>query len=681
MLETCLNLPKLRKTLATLPTTLDDTYARILCNIDDEYQQYALHILQWLAFSMRPLHLKEVAELVAIDINDHPKFDPQRRLPDPEDVVEICSSLITVTESVSDDDEFNHLYSESYGAYVTLAHFSVYEYLISDIIPQGRAVSFKLDKVDCHVTLTKDCLAYLFHFDRIGSLTSDVFAEYPLAQYAAAYLPEHAQVAERKDNAICQDLFLTKGEAFRNWVRLHDLLYPIELDRSRLPRSAAFSIYYAWEAGLSESVRVLITKCAKLNAQDEMYENALIASSYIGNNDLVRLLLEERFHLDTTSSFYGIALRSASSRRHTELVQILLERGPAETERANLALRSAIENHAEEEAQSLIENGVDSNYANTGLLELALEHGLPNIADLILDKHGAHGEEYTQALVEASRKGHHHIVQILLDRGAVIDAEVMQAAMDGEILQLILDRGGNPALRDAQGRALCHHAAAQGSIATLEMLAKLGSDLITMLDKQGRTCLHHAVTGRFPVYAVVWLLDKGLDVNIKDRDGWTPLHWAARCGYMSLIDVLQDAGAKFCRENIMGWSPNDVALFQANTELWGTGTASNSESKGSKPDLEDGSSTANPKAITRDIGGLLLLGSSPTYWFCNGCNTVSHVLIALRVNCANELQDIRGARHSCMTCLDSGYDFDYCFKCRQSSDVTHSGHTFILAPN
>ena len=333
---------------------------------------------------MRPLHLKEIAEVVAIDINDHPKFDPQRRLPDPEDVVEICSSLITVTDNVSDDDEFNYLYPKSYGAYVALAHFSVKEYLTSDIIRQGKAVKFHLDETDCHVALIKDCLAYLFHFDELGSLTSDVFAEYPFAQYAAMHLPGHARVAEKKDKAICQDLFLTKGEAFRNWVRLHDLLYPLALDQLRFPRSTIFPIHHTVKAGLSESVRVLLKKGPNFYAQEE-YGNALIASSYIGNTDLVgaadpyfavKLLLDERFHLDTTSSFYGVALRSASSRGHTEIVQILLERGPAENERANLALSSVTENYDEEEARSLTESGDDitwGDYANIGLPELALQ--------------------------------------------------------------------------------------------------------------------------------------------------------------------------------------------------------------------------------------------------------------------------------------------------------------------
>lgn len=324
---------------------------------------------------MRPLHLREIAEVVAIDINDQPKFDPQRRLPDPEDVLEICSSLITVTDNALDDDELTFLYPKSYRSYVALAHFSVKEYLTSDIIRQGRAAKFHLDETDCHVALIKDCLAYLCHFDKLGSLTSDVFAEYPLAQYAAMHLPRHARVAEKKDKEICQDLFLTNGEAFRNWVRLHDLLYPIALDYLRYPRPRTFPIHCEWEAGLCESVRVFVNKGPKVDAQQE-YGNALIASSYIGNTDLVKLLLDERFHPDTTSSFYGIALRSASSRGHTETVQILLERGPAENERASLALRSMIENYDEEEGRCLIEDRADitwADYANIGVPELALQ--------------------------------------------------------------------------------------------------------------------------------------------------------------------------------------------------------------------------------------------------------------------------------------------------------------------
>lgn len=58
----------LRKALKSLPKTLDDTYARIVLSIDEEYTQDALKVLQWLAFSARPVRIEEVAEVVAVDL-------------------------------------------------------------------------------------------------------------------------------------------------------------------------------------------------------------------------------------------------------------------------------------------------------------------------------------------------------------------------------------------------------------------------------------------------------------------------------------------------------------------------------------------------------------------------------------------------------------------------------------
>ncbi|KAF4631092.1 hypothetical protein G7Y89_g7033 [Cudoniella acicularis] len=67
-LKKCLKLDALRRALNSLPKTLDDTYARILRSIDEEYSQDAFRILQWLAYSARPLRIEEVAEVVAVKI-------------------------------------------------------------------------------------------------------------------------------------------------------------------------------------------------------------------------------------------------------------------------------------------------------------------------------------------------------------------------------------------------------------------------------------------------------------------------------------------------------------------------------------------------------------------------------------------------------------------------------------
>jgi hypothetical protein len=124
----CCNRAMLRKLLATLPQTLDQTYDRILTAISKEDCEYVMRILQWLTFFARPLSVKEVAEVVAIDVARDPAFDRDKVLEDPLEALNICSCLVTVTTNkrrrgLSPPQRI-----------IALAHYSVQEYLVSDRI-------------------------------------------------------------------------------------------------------------------------------------------------------------------------------------------------------------------------------------------------------------------------------------------------------------------------------------------------------------------------------------------------------------------------------------------------------------------------------------------------------------------------------------------------------------------
>ena len=67
-------------------------------------------------------------------------------------------------------------------------------------------------------------------------------------------------------------------------------------------------------------------------------------------------------------------------------------------------------------------------------------------------------------------------------------------------------------------------------------------------------------------HVVRYLLEQGLEPNSKDRDGWTPLHWAAKGGSVDTIKILQSAGAVLTFENIKGWLPSSVAIFTCRGE-------------------------------------------------------------------------------------------------------------------
>lgn len=185
-----------------------------------------------------------------------------------------------------------------------------------------------------------------------------------------------------------------------------------------------------------------------------------------------------------------------------------------------------------------------------------------------------------------------------------------------------------------------------------------------MSDTQGRTCLHHAATGKKGnSSAVPWLLKEGHDPNLPDRDGWTPLHWAAKTGNAETIAILEHAGAKFSIEFIMGWTPDDVAVFHHHKMSWKTKTALGCGVQTSEPTLEEDTSTASLKADARDVGRQAFPDTFQIMDRCCGCD----------LKCC-------GLRHKCMTCRDSGERFDYCFKCKQSSKDTHPGYIFIESP-
>jgi hypothetical protein len=112
--------------LSALPETLDDTYERILSAIDANGQlEDAVRILQWLCFTQQPHPLKALVEVLATDVDGNGSFLIEERLPDPFDIITICSSLITIKEGGEPGSQ------RLESPIIQLAHLSVQEYLLS----------------------------------------------------------------------------------------------------------------------------------------------------------------------------------------------------------------------------------------------------------------------------------------------------------------------------------------------------------------------------------------------------------------------------------------------------------------------------------------------------------------------------------------------------------------------
>jgi hypothetical protein len=401
----------------------------MLCSIDEEFAEYAVRVLRWLAFCGQPLSIEQISEVVAIDTERDPPFDREEVLQDPLDVLSICSSLVVITSPEPDVSDSLTAVSKV----VTLAHYSVKEYLISEQIRQGRAARYSMHESSCNEFLAKGCLGYLLQFQADGCLSSETIQNFPFARYSARFWTEHVQATllktESLDRLIMKLFSIAKG-AYLNWVRLYDLD-----NRQRVPdfertlATVAPPVYYASRIGLTGIVEQLLVKGADVNAQGGYYGNALQAASAEGYEKVVEQLLTKGANINGQGGHHGNALQAASAYGHEKVVEQLLTKGAdinAQGGYFGHALQAASAYGHEEVVEQLLTKGADVN-AQAGYfgdaLQMASAQGHEKVVELLLAKGADVNAQtkkgrYRNALKAASAGGHAKVIEQLLAKGA-----------------------------------------------------------------------------------------------------------------------------------------------------------------------------------------------------------------------------------------------------------------------
>lgn len=88
--------------------------------------------------------------------------------------------------------------------------------------------------------------------------------------------------------------------------------------------------------------------------------------------------------------------------------------------------------------------------------------------------------------------------------------------------------------------------------------------------------------------AIQHLIEKGVDVNGRDKHGWTPLHFAARTKSVLVVKMLLNAGADVDPVNDKGISPLHLSLLKA---PWSLEIAEILLEAGADPDRDRGGGT------------------------------------------------------------------------------------------
>ena len=490
----------LRSSLAALPPTLDETYDRILTDIKEKDSIYALRILQWLAFSVRPLHIEEVAEVVAIDVTREPVFNHDEVLVDPQEALEICSGLVTVASNTWNGQLWLSLDT------ITLAHYSVKEYLVSDRIKQGPAKWYSMQEVECHKALTRGTLGYLSQLQQ--PISRQALKMSVLTRYSATHWYSHFQtiVDETEEVSRLAVNVLSRGSpAYLTWLRLADPEndYP-KPNFTRTLESTAAPIYYGALLGV-QITRLLLEQNPDVNITGGVYGNALQAAATNGHKAVVKLLIDAGADVNASGGHFGNALQAASARGHMEIAEMLLNANAAVNMQGgyhNNALQAAIQQVDEPMVKLLLERGAD-----TGLKKRskgALHHAIndarctPSLAKA-LQQFGAplntSDVDNMTPLHYCVKFGHTAIAKQLLDAGVPINPELRTQAPPGRFGAA--DKRRVSSILSISGSACTalpplHLAALIGNATMIEFLLKHGADP-NAVSRYGETALHLAL--------------------------------------------------------------------------------------------------------------------------------------------------------------------------------------------
>lgn len=306
----------MREILENLPISLEDTYANVLSKkIPERYKKKARLLLMWLAHSIRPLTLRELAFVAS--------------LPKPEAVLQICTSSLVSLD----------------GHLVKFDHFSVKEYLVSErhlTSSTPTASSFYVSPMLAHLRIAETCIFTLLDprlvdvLERHIRQEQDLHPDYdigwwnmdtseddddtilPLLRYS---LDWHLHVQDA-DFMSARSAHLDDPSLISESEMLRDQIHKIFCDENQL----AFR-YWADQRGLY----VQFAKAAEISSLRLCY------ASHFNLLDSVRRLLKPKFDpaetlgvvstMSSDSEEKFTPLRAAGTGGNLEIVNLLLSNG------------------------------------------------------------------------------------------------------------------------------------------------------------------------------------------------------------------------------------------------------------------------------------------------------------------------------------------------------------------
>ncbi|KAJ9612098.1 hypothetical protein H2200_003693 [Cladophialophora chaetospira] len=588
----------LKSALSDLPKGVENMYASILneqrlrTGVSLERQ---LTILRWVTHATRPLRLIELANVLNI-----PNGESAVHASQAEAKAEVRRSCGPLLEVLPDET-------------VQAIHYSLTEYLTDQRRAEdtpGADLTYPVIGHDhAHYVISETCIEYLSFrcflspwgtesdsFDREDNdsrFAGDKISlknewrersrSFPFLEYAANHWTTHVKMYGKLDDELFEALdsfLLNEPQLLQNWLDFvwlpHNEWHHVSGDFKALHVAAFFGLtsYAEHLLGMDE--------CAAL-AETTENRNSLSYAAQMGHTAIVALFLKHS-NPNAHCNLGLTPLDYAAQFGHASTVRLLLHAGvdpvaaTMRCDRPGSCPCSWKKLKAKKSLRLAIQNG------KTQVVQELLDYMSPDdLKQIGVDSTPLHW---------AAKHGRAEIATILLDRGRI-----------------------NVDCKDRHGHTPLYKAVNSGSAAVVKVLLGHGADHGLMFrpkcswsnDPLPEISLLHACMDRQKSYSpdralaadlmsmASELLEAGIDVNVRDSTGKTPLHNAsAAFGNSQMIELLLQHGANPSSSDNMGNEPLHIST------------------PGNIPILV--AAGANPNARRKDGKTPLLASLSSLYW-------------------------------------------------------------------